>query len=188
MCAQKLLYSAVILGFSPWWGWDAGRVKDLTAGGLESITNTFSIQGHNHDVIWNGRTEFDFFSLVPGATTTSVNIIIKMSLVCKMLRTDTGPQCFLTGSISRLKTSLLLRDHTAHGVVFSLYVSNYILLCFLILCWFVHAQGFCKVHLCVAESWCTLIREMGTCAFVSVGTWDCYHSCWVNTDSLVLNH
>lgn len=42
VCA-KWLYSAVILGFSPWWGSDAGGAKDLTAGELESVTNTFLI-------------------------------------------------------------------------------------------------------------------------------------------------
>lgn len=88
MCT-KWLYSAVILGFIPWWGSDAGGAKDLTAGDLESVTNTFLIQGNNGDVIWYGRAEFDYFFWVPGATTACADILIKMSLVCKMLRSDT---------------------------------------------------------------------------------------------------
>lgn len=54
--------------------------------------------------------------------------------MCKMLRAETAPQNCMAGSTLRFESSFWLSDYTALGVIFSLSVSNYILLCFLILC------------------------------------------------------
>lgn len=94
--------------------------------------------------MWFGMGELNlifFFSECLELPPPVLIFSLKMSLVHKMLRRDTAPRNCVAGSTSRFESFLLLSDHTARGVVFSPSVSNYILLCFLILCWFVHAQG-----------------------------------------------
>lgn len=52
------------------------------------------------------------------------------------------------------RAPFLSSDRTAWGVVSSLSINSYILLCFLIVCWLLHAQGSCKIRPCEYSEEC----------------------------------